>query len=51
MYKKTNNYDYNVNNHKIKNSGGEPRYIPVNNRKLWNKLINEDYIKIINYQK
>ncbi len=51
VYKKTNNYDYNVNNHKIKNSGGEPRYIPVNNRKLWNKLINEDYIKIINYQK
>tara|TARA_Y100000814_G_scaffold260607_1_gene211404 strand:- start:39 stop:875 length:837 start_codon:yes stop_codon:yes gene_type:complete len=51
VYKKTNNYYYNVNNHKIKNSGGEPRYIPVNNRKLWDKLINEDYIKIINYQK
>lgn len=36
--------------HSIVNKGGEPRYNIVNNRKLWNDLIMEDYPKI-NYFK
>ena len=50
VYKLSDNLFYDL-NHKIKNSGGKPRYTPLDNRKLWNELIQKDYKKIINYQK
>jgi len=49
VYKLSDKFYYDL-NHKIKNSGGEPRYKPVHNAKLRDELIERDYKKIINYQ-
>lgn len=45
IYRKTDNCYYSL-THTISNKGGNPRYDIVNNRTLWNRLIDIDYRKI-----